>query len=132
MRLNDEQSEHLRTKTVELLLDLRAEYLRSPGANALKNWEVLLTRSLRGVRRATSVDEWETIVRRTLQLGPPSRWTCSALLDLSGAVRELGAQREWLDLVQREYGLLFAMAMRANEARREAAQHDTETGEVKS
>lgn len=131
-RLDDAQLEKLRTQTVELLLDLRGEYLRSPQANALKNWELLQTRALRAARRAATVEEWETIVRRALQLGPPSKWTCSSLLDLSSSVRELGASREWLEMVEREYGLLFAMAMRAAEARRDTAQHDTETGEVRT
>ena len=127
-RLSEEQAERLRTKTVELLLDLRAEYLRTPQANALKHWELLQTRMLRGVRIAASVDEWETVMRRALQLGAPSLRSSTSLVDLSGAVREAGAQREWLDLVTREYGLILAMARLASEKRREA--HDPVTGEV--
>lgn len=127
-KLDDEQLEKLRTKTVDLLLDLRAEYLRSSQANVLKHWELLQTRMTRAARRAASVDEWETIVRRSLQLGAPSLNSSRSLLDLSGTVRELGASRDWLSLLHREYGLLLAMARLASERRREA--HDPETGEV--
>lgn len=128
-RLDDAQLEKLRTKTVDLLLDLRAEYLAMPQANALKHWDLLKTRLLRAVQCAMSVDEWETMMRRSLQLGCPSKNSSRSLLDLSGTARELGASRVWLELVEREWGLLLAMARLASEKRREA--HDPETGEVR-
>jgi hypothetical protein len=53
------------------------------------------------------------------------------LVDLGAAVRELGAQREWLDMLEREYGLLMAMTRLAAERQREAREQvDPETGEV--
>jgi hypothetical protein len=53
--------------------------------------------------------------------------------DLCATVREMGAATEWLDLVQRETGLIFALTRLAAEERkaaREAATTDPTTGEA--
>jgi hypothetical protein len=130
-RLDEGQLERLRTKTVELLLELRAAYLRTPGCSPLKHWEVLQNRLLSAARRAASPDEWSTLMMRGLQLPNLRSSACQALVDLGAAVRELGAQREWLDMLEREYGLLMAMTRLAAERQREAREQvDPETGEV--
>jgi len=41
------------------------------------------------------------------------------LVDLGAAVRELGAEREWLELIEGEYGLLMAMTRLAADRRKE-------------
>lgn len=68
---------------------------------------------------------------RGLQLPNLRSSACQALIDLGATVRELSAQREWLDLLEREFGLIMAMARLAADRQREARETvDPETGEV--
>jgi hypothetical protein len=130
-KLSEVQLEQLRTKTVELLLELRRLYLRSPQANMLKHWEILQNRMLSAARRAANPDEWVTSMLRGMQIPSVSSACSAAIVSLGGAVREAGAAREWLDMVEREYGLLLAMARLAAEQARESRERvDPETGEV--
>ena len=121
-KLNEQQREKLRTLTVEFLLATRAAYLATPQANALKHWEQLQNRVLSAARRSATADEWTTAVLRGLQIGALSSSASSSLHDLCAAVREGDATSEWLDLIQRETGLLFAMARLAAEARKAARE----------
>jgi phage antirepressor YoqD-like protein len=52
---------------------------------------------------------------RGMQIPSVSSACSAAIVSLGGAVREAGAAREWLDMVEREYGLLLAMARLAAE-----------------
>lgn len=117
-RLSEAERERLRTLTVEYLLDVRAAYLAA-GASPLKHWEQLQNRMLSAARRSTSADEWATALCRGLQLPALGPRGAASLVALSGAVREAGAARQWLDVVQAEYGLLMAMARLAADAARE-------------
>lgn len=127
-RLDDAQLERLRTMTVELVLEIRAAYLRA-GGSPLKHWDQLQSRMRSATARAANPDEWETMMGRGLQLGAPSKGRCRALLDLGSTVRELGAQREWLRMMDREAGLILAMTRAASEQRRAEVVNE-ETGEV--
>ena len=119
-RLDDEQLERLRTMTVEVLLTVRAMYLSEYGGSvALKHWEHLQTRAMSAARRAANPDEWTTLVLRGLRLQSVSKSASRALVDLGSAVKELGAQQAWLDMVEREIGLLMAMARLAAEERQQ-------------
>lgn len=117
-RLTREQAESLRTKTVELLLELRRAYLAA-GGSPLKHWDQIQNRMLSAARRSASPDEWATKMQRGLQLPTLGKAGCQALVDLGAAVRELEAEREWLEMIEREYGLLMAMARLAADRRRE-------------
>jgi len=118
--LTDEQLEELRTKTVEVLLALRASYLREYGASvALKHWEQLETRMLSSTRRAGNPDEWVTLMQRGLRLQSTSKALSLALIDLGASVREAAAQQQWLDMIEREAGLMIAMTRMAAEKRQE-------------
>lgn len=133
-RLSEEQKEQLRTKTVEFLLEVRRAYLMA-GASPLKHWDQIQSRLLSAARRSTTADEWTTALLGGLQLpalGGSRKGGNSAsrvLIDLTSAVREQDAAGEWLDLVQREYGLLMAMTRMAAE-QRAATLADQETGEA--
>lgn len=133
-RLTEEQKERLRTATVEFLLEVRRAYLMA-GASPLKHWDQIQSRMLSAARRSATADEWTTAVLRGLQLpalGGQRRGGNSAsraLIDLTSTVREFDAAGEWLDLVQREYGLLMALTREAAE-KRAAERMDQETGEV--
>lgn len=119
--LTETQKERLRTMTVELLLDLRAQYLRTPGCNVLKHWDQLTTRMRTCAAMTANPDEWATLMLRKLQVPSPSRRSSDSLMSLSHAVRELGAASEWLDLIEREHGFLIASARQISEQRRDAA-----------
>lgn len=121
MNLNDEQKETLRNLTVELLLDLRAAYLQTPGCNVLKHWTTLQDRMRSAARTCESPEEWVTTMIRTLQLHAATESSSRSSRDLADAVRELGAAHAWLDLVEREFGYLIASARGLADQRKEAA-----------
>lgn len=103
--------------TVLVLLDLRAAYLAA-GASPLKHWDQILDRMRAATRTTSSVEEWHTAISRSLQLGSPSKAASSALLEL---VQTVGPFRgAWLDLVERESGLLMAMCRLEAERRKDA------------
>lgn len=106
-RISDDEMERWREATTGVLLDLRSAYLRA-GASPLKHWDQLLDRMRAAARTAASVEEWHTSMSRSLQLGAPSNSASSALADLRALVG--AARSEWLDMIEREHGLLIAMA----------------------
>lgn len=133
-RLTEEQKERLRTLTVEFLLEVRRAYLMA-GASPLKHWDQLQSRMLSAARRSATADEWTTAVLRGLQLpalGGSRKGGNSAsrvLIDLTSTIREADGAGEWLDMIQREYGLLMAMTREAAEKRADKLA-DNETGEA--
>lgn len=133
MALNEKQKEHLRTLTVEYLLEVRRAYLMA-GASPLKHWDQIQSRLLSAARRSTTADEWTTALLRGLQLPALSgsrkggNSASRVLIELTSAVREADAAAPWLDLIQREYGLLMALTREAAEKR--AEQYNRETGEM--
>lgn len=122
--LSDEEAERLRTVTVTALLALRREYLRTAACSRMKHWTQLRDRAVSAARRATTVDEWATMVMRGLQVPTLGVAGCEALVALRAAVRGVGSAELWLTMITDEHGLLFALArlaveqdkMRANTA----------------
>jgi gamma-glutamyl:cysteine ligase YbdK (ATP-grasp superfamily) len=102
--------------TVEFLLCVRAAYLAN-GGSPLKHWDQIQNRMLSASRRAVTADEWTSLVCRGLQLPALQLHGAVALHDLCFAVRESAAASRWLDMIQREYGLLMAMARLCAEQR---------------
>lgn len=117
--LNEEQKESLRNKTVDVLLALRSSYFRTASPNVLKHWDMLQDRMRAAARTTTSPEEWATEIARRWQLGSPNSDCSTALRALADEVRDRGASREWLDMVEAEYGYLMAMARSVAEARKE-------------
>jgi hypothetical protein len=118
--LDEKQKEKLRTLTVELLLELRASYLASPGANTLKHWDQLQERMRAAARTTASPEEWATKMRRDLNLPAPSSSGSKALVELVHAVTEKSARRDWLDMLDKEHGYLIALTRLSAEKRKEA------------
>ena len=118
--LNEEQRESLRNKTVDVLLAMRAAYLRTSRPNVLRHWDMLQDRMRAAARTTSSPEEWVTETSRRWQLGSPNSDCSAALRSLADEVRERGASREWLDLVEAEYGYLMAMARSIAEQRKES------------
>lgn len=119
MHLDEGRKEQLRTMTVEMLLELRSAYLRTPGVNALKHWTQIQDRLRAAARTTSSVEEWETRMRSSLQLGAPNSRSSEVLQNLASTVREWGAENEWLQLLEDEYGFLMALTRLLSEQRKE-------------
>jgi hypothetical protein len=119
-RPDEEQLEDLRNKTIEVLLEFRRMYLAEyRGSVALKHWEHLETRCLSAARRSENPDEWATLMMKGLRLQGVSSSASRALVDLGSTVKENGWQTSWLDMVEREVGLLMALARELAEKRAE-------------
>lgn len=117
--LNEVEKEKLRDLTVDVLLELRAAYLRTPGVNALKHWDQLQDRMRLAARTATSPEEWSTVISRSLKVGAPNVTCSAAIMALSAEVFEKRCATAWLDLVEAEYGYLMAKTRLLSEQRRE-------------
>lgn len=119
-RLNDTDKERLRTMLVEMLLDLRREYLQTSGAKMLEHWRILLDRMENAAKSSGNADEWATRTARSLQIAQLGSSACSTLLELSSFVRERSAWPEMRHLLSRERGLLEALGRKIAEERRDA------------
>lgn len=119
--MDEHQKEKARTLTVEALLELRSAYLRTPGCNVLKHWDQLQDRMRASARSTATPEEWLTTMTRTLSLGAPQVDSSRSFRDLADFVREHGAAREWLDIIEREYGYIIAVARGVAEQRRDAS-----------
>ena len=109
----------MRSATVLLILELRAMYLAN-GASPLKHWDQISDRTRSSARKSTSVQEWSSALMRSLQLAAPSKSASSAISSLLATVAERSA--EWLDLVERECGLLMALAREEAERRKDVRE----------
>jgi hypothetical protein len=116
--LNEPDKEKLRTLTVEVLLEVRSAYLRSPGANALNHWDQIQNRVRMSARTSANPAEWVTTLTRSLKLGAPSSACSAATMALTHEVHDRRCDSQWLDLVEGEVGLLMAMARAIADARR--------------
>lgn len=119
--LTEVQREKLRDETAELLLAMRAAYLRTPSASPLKNWDLLTSRFRAAARTSASVEHLVTDMARGLRLGAPSSDYSAAVQTLADHVRELGAAREYLQLCDEEWSYLVALAHNIADARKRAA-----------
>ena len=120
--LDEKRRRAIEELLVEVVLDIRAEYLRTTGCNVLKHWDQIQERVRIAARTTGSVEEWLTNLRRRLVLGAPtgnSSRSCDALVS---EVRDEATQREFLDLVERRYAFVMARARRVSEERREARE----------
>lgn len=116
-KVDETTMETWRLLTAGALLDLRSAYLKA-GASPLKHWDQILDRMRAAARTSASVEEWHTSMCRSLQLGAPSSSASSALAELRATVGS--ARGSWLDMIDREHGLLMAMARLEAERRKNA------------
>ena len=119
--LDEIAKEKLRSLTVELLLEVRAAYLSTPHANALKHWDMIQDRIRLAARTTTGAEEWATSIARALQLGAPRASYSAALMALTHEVHERRAASSFLDLVDSEWGFLMALARSIAEQRKAAS-----------
>jgi len=110
-KLSESQKDRLRTLTVEVLLEVRMAYLRTTGANSLKNWDILQTRLRIATRMATTPEQWATQLIRGLGITQAMSVSgSSALVDLVSDIHENGYFRQWRHMLDTEWGLLIAKA----------------------
>jgi hypothetical protein len=120
--LSEGEKEGLRSATVEMLLEMRAAYLKTAQANALTHWDLLQSRMRSAARTSASVEEWATDMAKSLRLGAPSPRYSEALRTLADLARpEVAVDHggAFLDLVDAEWGYLIAMARAVAEKRKE-------------
>lgn len=129
-RLDEKEKERLRTLTVEVLLQLRRAYLQTPKKNVRKNWDLLISRTRATIVSTTSPEEWFTAMLRGLKIERLNLDSCACLSELVQAVTELDCRRAWLDLVEREWGHLFALARGIAEQRTEDRGAEEEAANV--
>ena len=117
--LDEQAKEQLRDRTVDVVLELRAEYLRTPSVNVLRHWDQIQDRMRIAARTSAGPEEWATSIARALRLGPPRPPLAKAIFELASDVHERGCSDAWLDLVEREFGYVMAKARLLSEQRKE-------------
>ena len=120
--LDEAKKERLRTLTVELVLAVRIEYLRSGQANVLKHWEQLESRLRAAAATCSNPEELATRFVRGLQLVGLSKESSRVLSELADYVREQGCAIDWLELIDSESAYLMALARLQSEQRKEARE----------
>jgi hypothetical protein len=120
--LSEGEKEELRTLLVEHVLDVRAAYLQTAGANALRHWDMIQARVRASAKTASSVEEWATDLARSLRLDSPSPARAQHLVTLASFVRERRAAAEFLQLIDDEWGFVLAMARGIAEQRKEKSR----------
>lgn len=119
--LSKEQKEKLRTLTVEVVLEVRTAYLRSAQPNIMKHWTIIQDRMRSAATTTAGTDEWITSVMRALKLDAPSRPLTTAILELTHYVYELGADSDFLRMVENEFTMVMAIARNTVEKKKEAS-----------
>jgi hypothetical protein len=121
--LSEQSKEKLRSLTIDLVLDLRAEYLHSGHGNVLKHWEQLETRMQAAARTSGSAEEFVTSYCSGLQLVGLGKPSSRALSELVDTVREMGCASEWLAMLDSnggEISYIMSLARRSAEQRADA------------
>lgn len=119
MRLDEETKERLRNLTVEVLLEIRSAHLRTGTANVLRHWDQMQDRLRAAARTSVSVESFSTELARSMRVSAPSVSHANAVRALADDVRDRGCQREWLDLIEEEWGYLMAQTRCVAETRKE-------------
>jgi hypothetical protein len=120
MALTAENRERLIAATVAVIDQVRSAYLGTPGANVLRHWDQIQDRVRMAARTSRSAAEWTTALTRSLKLPAPDNYLSRSTQALVSLVTGLSADREWLDLVEREYAYMMALARLRAENRAEA------------
>lgn len=118
---NPSESETLLALTVDVMLDLRAAFLKS-GANSLTHWTQLETRMRSAERRAQDPEEWFTLMLKGLQIEGASLNSCRSSVELAKFVDSREKNQAWHELIERRWGMVMATARLTAEQRREAKE----------
>lgn len=105
--------------TVGVIDQVRSAYLGTPGASVLRHWDQIQDRVRMSARTSTTPEEWATSLCRSLKLPAPDSYLSASISTLTTTVDEVGDARAWLDLVEREYAHMMALARLRAETRSE-------------
>ena len=123
MALPEQDKERLRTRTVEVVLALRAAYLAEHGGSvALEHWNHLQTRMKSASKRASGPEDWASDICRRLRIPSLSVSSSRCLVDLASAVRDIDAIDEWFALLAKETPYIIALARLSAEAAKDAKE----------
>lgn len=127
MALEEKQKRVLEELTIEWLLQIRKEYLRSPQANVLKWADLLLSRLRISARTADGPEELGTSLRKRLCLQSPTLDSARSFDALVSEVRDQNCAGDYLRLVESRSAYVMAMVrVKAQEAKeaREAGEKE--------
>lgn len=117
-----QRADEIRDAMVDLLLELRREYLRA-GGDPLTHWDQLHSRFLIACRTSGTGEQMVSAMRRGLRLAAPSSTSSAAMVRLVTAMD--ADPEQWIALLEEEAGYLLAMArMRADEAKEREENDD--------
>ena len=127
MALNEASKRVLEGLLVEVVLQTRAEYLRTGSPNILKHWDLIRDRLRAGARTNSTPEDLWAFLRRKLQLRGPTADSSRSFEALRSQVADLGAGREFCALVERRADVVMAMARLEAERRKEEKADGTTT-----
>lgn len=122
MALDERRRRVLEDLVVEVLLAIRAEYLQSPHANAIRHWEQLQDRVRAAARTTATAEEWLTWLRRGLRLSAPSKDSSRCSTALVAEVRDETDGRAFVEMVEARHAYLMARTRVAAEERKAARE----------
>lgn len=117
--LDENQKKQLETLAVEMVLELRSEYLASVnGRPSMSYWEQLQNRMRSAARSTTTASEWVTQVMRRMQIASLRKSASRSLVELVRFCDEHDAHLDFLAMVERDNALLIALAQLIAEERK--------------
>lgn len=123
--LNEPSRKQLEGLLVDVVLELRREYLRTPQANILKHWDLLRSRLRIAAKTSGDLQEMWCQLRRRLCLPSPSVSSSRSFEALASQVAELaemGADRAVREIAERRTDAVMASARLAAEKAKEEAE----------
>lgn len=122
--------EEIRSALVALIMDVRREYLASPGCSPLKHWDQIQERLRAAARVSEGPEDLVTRLRSGLSLAAPSSSSSRALrrlVELVGPERR--GRSELLRMIDREHSYVMALA-RLEAERRRAGRDEMDAAEA--
>lgn len=117
--MNEAVKKRLIDRTVDVVLALRTEYLRTATPNVIRHWTLIQERLRAATRTRSNPQEWATYLARALRLEAPSVFYAQALKTLVEEVEGHSTSAEWLRLLDLEWEWVMALAREAAEKRKE-------------
>lgn len=123
--LSKQEKEQLRTLLVEVVLEVRQQYLWGPSPNVPKHWEQLHGRMKQAARTTQTAEEWASRFTRGMGVQALTSQGSQALIDLVHFVTEQDATLEFFGTLDREHSYLIALArLTADNRSQERKDHE--------
>lgn len=122
MMTKEQIMEDIRNRTVTLILAARATFLGLPGTSALTHWSRLSDRLRAATRQSSEPREWCTRFLKGLGIVTPEESLSEAIDSVVTTVRNHRLEADWMEMLDREWGYLMALARVQAQERREARE----------